>query len=116
MAKVNIYPSENLMIKRNGSYENYDGSDIDVGSTTPVDLELKCTYSDYCVGGRCTYSMFQDNFTERQLDAIYREYKVTYIDDNSCESSEYFSMVQDVFTRPVDDVSSAHPKKIMLII
>lgn len=112
MAKVNIYPSENLMIKRNGSYENYDGSDIDVGSTTPVDLELKCTYSDYCVDGRCTYSMFQDNFTERQLDAIYREYKVTYIDDNSCESSEYFSMVQDVFTRPVDDVSSAHPKKI----
>ena len=118
MAKISIFPTDAIKIKIGNTYEYFkdvmdaDGS-YDIGDQK--NISLKASLSDYCptVGATsCSYDIFNDQMSASQYDVLYRKYTVTYIDDNDCSSSNTFRMTDKIFTRPIDDVTSAEPKRI----
>lgn len=118
MAKISIFPDEKIKIKSGNTYVYFsdvkDGDDtLDIGDNT--NIQLKAAFSEYCPNAgdtSCTYNIFDDSISAQQFDSIFREYTVTYEDENGCKSSQKFKMCDKVFTRPIDEVTSDHPKGI----
>lgn len=119
MSKISIFPTEAIKIKKNdGTYEYFskacdaDGT-YDIGNKTNVELKASFSDSAYCPSQTvCTYDMFNDHLSPAQFNSMFIEYTVTYTDDNGCKSSNQFKMCDKVFTRPIDEVTSDHPKGI----
>ena len=83
-----------------------DNQWIDVGNTT--DVEIKLEYSKNCTLSDCEFTI-TDGLTNDQWDAVFREYIMTYRDDNGCEVTKSFKACGMDYTRPIDNVSSSWP-------
>lgn len=116
MAKIKLNIYNDLQLYYNNNWVDavtLVGADNTIAlAPGQTSLKFRLKAGNGCPNGSpCEYDMFEEgSIPEELLDMLYREYKLTYIDYNDCETEKRFKTCGTIFTRPIDDCTSDHPK------